>query len=215
MVLQEFSWMCRWPVTLLVIALVGCGSRGPDGIANGTGGSGGAVDAFATTVDGGVPLNNLTAGQATQLCADVNAAVGAAAPMNCKSTNLELALQSTDTYFQHDPASSTASLQAMCAAFLMADNAEPCPVPMPCDATKILTNSSMCLAKVSDVVTCMNEYQTDIQDLLNGSPSCATVSPNTLNRFYADGGVYLTYGGNIMSASCEAVLGCSGIVVNF
>jgi hypothetical protein len=215
---QGFCWICRVSVAVLAIALVGCGSNGTGGIANGSGGSGGAPPAytFATSVDGGVPLNDLTASQVTQLCADVNAAVASVLqPTYCNTASLVGAVSATNMYFQDNPGSSAASLQAMCATFLMGQSSSSCPVATMCDATKVATSSSACAAKVSDLVTCIDENNTQAQDLLNATPSCASVSPSSLNHFFTDGGLYDTYGANVVSASCEALIGCPGISVLF
>ena len=165
---QQFSWVGYWRVALLAIALVGCGSKGTDGSGNGTGGGGGTPSyTFATSVDGGVSLSTLTTSQATQLCADVNAANAATlGPTDCSTANLAGALLDTNMYLQDNPGSSTATLQAICANFLTGLNSSPCPGTTTCDATTIATNSSACMATVSDIVTCINENQTETQDLL-------------------------------------------------
>ena len=125
---QQSSWVGNRRVALLAIALVGCVSKGTDGSGNGTGGGGGTPPyAFATSVDGGISLNTLTTSQATQLCADVNAAnVATLGPTDCSAANLAGALLDTNMYFQGNPGSSTATLQAMCASFLTGLNSSPC-----------------------------------------------------------------------------------------
>ena len=211
------SLRCCGSVAFLTIALVGCGSKGADGSANGTGGMGGpSVYSFATSVDAGVSLNNLTASQSTQLCADVNAAVGSVLqPTYCSTTNLVGAVLATNMYFQDNPGASTATLQAKCTTFLAGQDASSCPALTMCDPTKVATGSGTCSATVSDVVTCIDENNTQAQNLLNAAPSCARVSPSRLNAFFSDGGSFDTYGALIVSASCKALTGCPGIAVNF
>ncbi|HLK89891.1 MAG TPA: hypothetical protein VKZ18_08355 [Polyangia bacterium] len=196
-------------IPLLALAVLAAGACGGKGEASG----GAPPYVFATSVDGGVLLDDLTASQAAQLCADINAAAdGGLETSYCRALSAAVTADETRMYLQDNPGTSTAALQAQCATFLSGQQSDGCPAAAAtCDPTKIATGSSACTATVSDVVACINAYAVDYQGLLNGTPSCADVSPTSLSRYFADGGAFDTYNSIPTSASCTALLACPGI----
>ena len=187
---------------------MGCGGKNADG--SGSGGAPGYT--FATSVDGGVPLNGLTPGQATQLCADVNAATGSLQVLYCNAVNQGFAVNAAYGYLQRNPGASTATLQEKCESYLQGEQSSGCSVPSAtCDVSMIRNNSDACAATVFDEVTCINENAMIDQAFLNASPGCTSVSPSVLNRYFADGGAFDEYNVSPSSASCAALLNCVGI----
>lgn len=187
---------------------IGCGGKSADG-----GGSGGAPGyTFATSVDGGVPLNGLTPSQATQLCSDVNAAAGSLQTTYCNAVNQGFAVNAAYLYLQDNPGASTATLQARCASYLQGEQSSGCTAPSAtCDASAIRNNSATCAATVSDEVTCINENAMIDQAFLNATPACTSVSASVLGRYFADGGAFDTYNVVSNSASCAALANCVGV----
>ena len=186
----------------------GCGGKSADG--SGSGGAPGYI--FTTSVDGGVPLNSLTPSQATQLCADVNAATGSLQTLYCNAVNQGFAIDAARSYLQGNPGASTATLQAKCESYLQGEQSSGCSVPSAtCDVSMIRNNSPTCAATVSDEVTCINENAMIDQAFLNATPGCTSVSASVLNRYFADGGAFDKYNVAPSSASCAALLNCIGI----
>ena len=194
-------------ITILALSgWMGCGGKSSDG------GRGAPGYTFATSVDGGVPLNALTPSQATQLCADVNAASGGLQTMYCNAVNQGFAVDGANTYLQDNPGASTATLQATCESFLKGQQSSGCVVPAAmCDVSLIRNNSAACAATVSDEVTCINENAMIDEAFLNATPGCTSVSASVLNRYFADGGAFDKYNVVPSSASCAALLNCIGI----
>jgi hypothetical protein len=184
----------------------GCGGKSADG----SGGTPGYT--FATSVDGGAPLNGLTPGQATQLCADINAATdGGLQTTYCKAVNQGFAVNAAYIYLQDNPGASTATLQATCESFLQNEQSSACVPAAMCDASQIRNNSAACAATVSDEVTCLNDNAMIDEAFLNATPGCTRLSASVLNRYFADGGAFDEYNVAPNSASCAALVNCIGI----
>jgi len=206
------GWGGRW-ILLALLASAGCGGKSIAGSADGSGGGGGAPPyTFATSVDGGASLIDLTTTQATQLCADISAAnAGPIQTTFCSAYKQAVAVDDTRNYLEGNPGSSNASLQETCAGYLMAQSSGPCPMALACDATRIAKSPVTCTATVADLVTCINENATIDQELLNTTPSCASITASSLSRYFADGGAFDMYAVPSTSASCEATVSCYGI----
>jgi hypothetical protein len=197
-----------WITLFALSGWIGCGGQSADG--SGSGGAPGYT--FATSVDGDVPLNGLTPSQATQLCADINAATGSLQALYCSAVNEGFAVNAAYLYLQGNPSASAAALQAKCASYLQGEQSSGCTVPSAtCDVSVIGNNSAACAATVSDEVTCVNETAMINQAFFNATPGCSSLSASVLNRYFADGGAFDTYNVAPMSPSCAALLGCVGI----
>ncbi len=185
---------------------MGCGGNTTDG----SGGQRGYT--FATSVDGGVPLNDLNPSQAAQLCGDINAAAdGGLQATFCDAVNQGFAVNAAYLYLQGNPGASTATLQGKCETYLKGERSSGCPAAATCDVSIIRSNSTVCKATVSDEVTCINENAILDEAFLDATPSCANVSASVLNHYFADGGAFDTYNTLSHSASCEALINCVGI----
>jgi hypothetical protein len=182
---------------------MGCGGKS----AAGSGGP--PAGTFATSVDGGA-LTGLTTGQATQLCAEINnaGADGGLEATFCNDFNLAFAVNWVWSYVQHNPGTSTAMLQSMCESYLQGEQSGACTPVAGCDVSLFGNQPAACVATVSDVVACINEYAMLGAKLANSGPSCASVSATTLSRYYADGGAFDKY--NVNPASCAPLLNCNG-----
>jgi hypothetical protein len=194
------------PRTLLVaisgFLLLGCGG--------GTLGSGGAV---TTSVSGSVRLNDLSSEQATQLCKDIDAANTATLePTFCAATNHSDAVFSTDGFLQNNPTATDADLQTECSQFLAASEAIGCFAPTTCDPTTIATSSPSCTATVADVINCLDENDAIVKKRLAVTPACDALTMSSLNAYIAPGGPFGTYNVVSMSASCEVLFYCNGII---
>ena len=195
------------PRTLLVAVsgslLLGCGG--------GTIGSGGG--AVTTSVSGSIRLNDLSSEQATQLCKDIDAANTATLePMYCAATNQADALFSTDGFLQDNPTATDASLQTECSQFLTANEAIGCFAVTSCDATTIASSSPSCTATVADIIKCLDENDAIIRKRLAVAPACDALTMSSLNAYLAPGGPFGTYNVVSMSASCEVLYYCNGII---
>lgn len=196
---------------MALLAYAGCADEGS---ADGDdGGSGGAPPyTFATSVDGGIPLTDLTSSQAMQFCADVSTTnAGPLQATSCSAYNRAVAVDDTRDYLGDNPGTSNASLQEACTRFLMGQNSSPCPLVQACDPAEIALSSAACTATVADVVTCINENAALAQELLNTTPSCTSITASSLSLYFAAGGAFYMYSGVSMSASCEAIVPCNGI----
>ena len=188
---------------------MGCGAKSADGIDSG----GAPGSTFATSVDGGALLNDLTPAQATQLCADINHLVtdGGLEAAYCNALNLSFAVNSAETYLQDNPSASTATLQAKCSSYLELEQSGTCTPIAACDLSTIGTQPAACMATVSDAVTCINENGMTAEALAKVTPGCTSLSATVLNRFYAAGGAFETYNITPNSASCAALVNCRGL----
>ena len=206
------GWSGRWAL-LAVLVYAGCADKSIEGSADGGDGSGDAAPyTFATSVDGSVPLTDLTAAQAMQFCADVSTTnAGPLQTTSCSAYNRAVAVDDTRGYLEDNPGTSNASLQAVCTRFLMGQNSSPCPLVQACDPARIALSSAACTATVADVVICINENAALAQELLNTTPSCTSITASSLSRYFAAGGAFDMYAGVSMSASCEAIVPCNGI----
>jgi hypothetical protein len=187
-----------------ITGLVGCGgssgssANGGSGGSTGKGGSSG-TGTFSTSVPAGAKLSNLTSGQATQLCNDVNNfAQKTVSPDECKAQALlavELAGGGTE-----------AQLQATCAASydscLTADGGAS--YGGTCDPTTV-TSGASCTATVGDLTACANAQV----GLLSALPSCSDLTSaslaSSLALLAADGGA------SSQLASCSPLDACTGI----
>ena len=155
---------------------------------------------------------NLSSGQATQICNDVNAANTATLEAtHCAKDNDAEALVGADWYLQANPTATDASLQAECSRVLTANEAYPCSVAASCDATTIASNSPYCTATVADIVKCIDENDAITRNLLAATPACDAVTVSNVTAYYAPGGPLTTYSVISMSASCLALDSCNGI----
>ena len=184
---------------------MGCGGKSTDGSGGPPGGT------FATSVDGGA-LNTLAPSQATQLCTDINNAAGDGGleATFCNDLNLAFAVDAVETYLRNNPGASTGMLQARCDSYLTGAQSGCNPVAQ-CDVSLFVNQPAACVATVSDVVACINEYAKLAAELANSGPSCTSISASTLNRYYADGGAFDKY--NESPASCAPLLNCHGFTL--
>jgi hypothetical protein len=197
------------PRTLLLAAsglwLLGCGAS--------IGGSASPGGAFTTHVSGTIPLTALTSEQATQLCNDVNSANTATLqPTNCAAVNHAGALLSTDGYQRGNPAATDAELQMQCAYVLPYLQADGCMTVASCDASMIASSPPACTATVADVVNCINENDAIARRFLADTPTCDVVTASSLAAYLAPGGVFEVDDTASMSASCQALAPCYGVV---
>ena len=195
------------PRTLLVAVsgslLLGCGG--------GTIGSGGG--AVKTSVSGSIRLNDLSRAQATQLCKDIDAANTATLEPNyCAATNQAAALFAADWFRQNNPTATDASLQTECSQFLTANEANGCFAVTSCDPTRIAASYPSCTATVADIINCLDENDAIVRKRLAVAPSCDALTVSSLNAYIAPGGPYGTYNVVSMSASCNVLFYCNGIV---
>jgi hypothetical protein len=206
--------IATWITILALSGWMGCGGNSPNGSGGESpDGSGGAPGyTFATSVDGGAPLNGLTPSQAAQLCADISAAAdGGFQATSCNAVNQGFAVNAAYIYLQDNPGASTAALQAKCESFLHGEQSSGCVPPATCDVSVIRNNMGACAATVADEVTCINENAMIDEAFLKATPSCTSVSASILNRYFADGGAFDQYNVVPHSASCAALANCIGI----
>jgi len=195
---------------MLLLAASGVSVLGCGGNISGGAGSGGA---FTTRVSGAIPLTALTSEQATQLCADVNSANTATLqPTNCAAVNHAGALLSTDGYQHGNPTATDAELQMQCSFVLPYLEADGCMSVASCDASLIASSPPACTATVADVVNCINENDARARKFLADTPTCDVVTASSLAAYLAPGGTYYTDVTVSMSASCQALAPCYGIV---
>ena len=192
----------------LLVAVLGFVLLGCDG---GTLGSGGG--AVTTSVSGSIRLNDLSSEQATQLCKDIDAANTATLEPNyCAATNQANALFATDWFLQDNPTATDASLQTECSQSLTANEAIGCFAVTSCDATLIASSSPACTATVADIINCLNENDAIVRKRLAVTPACDALTMSSLNAYIAPGGPFGTYNVVSMSASCEVLFYCNGII---
>ena len=166
-----------------------------------------------TSVSGSIRLNDLSSEQATQLCKDIDAANTATLePTFCAATNLSNAVFSADWYLQDNPSATDADLQTECSQFLTANEAMGCFAPATCDATTIASSSPSCTATVADVIKCIDENDAIVKKRLAVTPACDALTMSSLNAYVTPGGPFGTYNVVSMSASCELLFYCNGII---
>ncbi len=195
--------------TLLIavsgMSLLGCG---------GSVGSGGAGQGFTTSVSGSTPLNRLTSGQATQLCTDVTREnTTTLEPMLCTSWSHSGALITTGAYFGQPPTATDADLQTKCGFILTVLYPSGCVPAVTCDAAGLASNPPSCTATVADVADCLDGNYALEKELLAATPACDVLTASSLIAYLAPGGPYdsYTYATSTRSASCAALLDCTGI----
>jgi len=206
-----YSKAFRFGGLVLVAAMIGCGSSGSGSATGGTNGSGGSKGTggtngtgggsgngtFSTSVPSTTKLNNLSSGQATQLCSDFTSyATSTLTPDFCRESGLLGALLGGGT--------TDAQLQAACTAAynncLASDGGATTTM---CDPTMLASNSgsSTCTATVGDLTSCLNDSTAPLRAL----PTCSTLTAASLAALSMDGGSSTT------PASCAPVNGCNGV----
>ena len=180
------------------ISLIGCGGDG------GT---------FGTTVNGSIRLDDLTSEQATRFCDEVNSANAATlSPTYCASMNRSEAMLAIDGYWMNDSTKTDADLQTDCSRVLGFFDANACPFAAICDATMLGYDPPACMGTVADAVNCINENDALARKLLAATPTCDAVTMSSLTAYLAPGGPLDTDAGISMSASCQALAECYGIL---
>jgi hypothetical protein len=189
---------------MAIVALVGCGSSsgtggtgGSTGTGGGTGsgkgGTTGSGGSFTTSVPSGTKVTGLTAGQAAQLCSDVESYVdNSFFPAICRAAMGLSGPEAAYLDLLQNPTASTAELQAACASAAATDAGNSCSNPLGDGGTQTCNISqvpSTCQATVGDYTKCVNDSTAADLQLYASAPTCSTLTAASLMAYFAaDGG---------------------------